>query len=320
MKEIVFEKPAWQILRQTLSLSLLKCEPVRIKAGAEFIRSSFDLIPLFDDLKDAVSAVGAGFLDYDSGDVVYLPESPGFGTFNIDSGKYSSVSEIQLFLMPALFSNQFRSVINYTGVTHSHISYPTTFIKETLLAFLEKTGHYGSMNLKRFGFYGSGGGVAESRIYPAEVKCCGDIFSFSDRAVEGVKIFVSRMSKEMAAREKDFILKNLDVDEQRITIMEILDSDGYGNSIQIYFRCGDIFFIMSRDMEMYNSAGDFVFDENISYRALSALADECRRFLSGSYFPEQTAREVIPYLFMSGSNVPPEFSGWEITRICSLFF
>lgn len=302
-----------------LSLALLKREPVVIKNGFEFISKSFDLFPLYNDLKKNVFDTGAGMLNDSGADIMFYPEGISSGTYNFDTDKFSSISEIELFLLPSLLYGEFRSIINYTGVTHCHISYPTTFLKETLFSFLEKTGHYASLNLKRFGFYGSGGGSAMSRIYPAEPSKSSGLFSFEDCRIEGVRIFMAKMNMEMAGREKEFIIKNAGVDEGRVQIMEIVDADGYGNSIHVYVKCGDINVILSRDMEIYNSAGDFVFEESKYYTTLSDLLRETERLVKLKTLPVYLIDEVLPYLLLSGSDIPDEFKNSVSYGICGEF-
>ena len=248
MKTIELKSPSWRHIRIALSLALMKREPVVIKNGFAFIEKNFDFVPLFNDIKRIVFETGAGMLGDSGDDILFNPEGLFYGTYNIGTDKFSSISEIELFLMPSLFYNEFRSAVNYTGVTHSHISYPTTFLKETIFSFLESTGHYASLNLKRFGFYGSGGGAAESKIYPAEAKKCSNLFSSAEPKIEGVRIFMAKMNMDMAGREKEFIIKNTGVDENRVQIMEIVDADGYGNSIHVYVKFGEVNVILSRDM------------------------------------------------------------------------
>jgi RNA 3'-terminal phosphate cyclase len=319
MKTIELKTPTWRHIRQTLSLSLLKREPVVIKNGFEFIGKNYDIVPLYNDLKRVVSDTGAGMLGDSGGDIFFNPEGLSSGTLDFVTDKYSSISEVELFLLPALFYNDFRSVINYSGVTHSHLSYPTTFLKETFFSYLEMTGHYASLNLKRFGFYGSGGGSAESRIYPAEPKRCGNIFSFTDSAIEGVRILMARMNMEMAHREREFIIKNTGVDESRVQIMEIVDADGYGNSIHVYVKCGGVNIILSCDMELYNSAGDFVFEESRYYSTLTGLLKDVERLVKLKTMPEYLMDEVLPYLILSGSDLSEALKSSESYRICSEF-
>jgi len=297
----------------------MKREPVLIKNGFEFIEKNYDLVPLFNDLKKTVFETSAGMLADSGDDILFNPEGLLYGTYNFDTDKFSSISEIEFFLLPSLFYNDFRSVINYTGVTHCHLSCPTTFLKETLFAFLEKTGHYASLNLKRFGFYGSGGGLAESRIYPAEPVKCGNLFSFDGPRIEGVRIFMAKMNMDMAGREKEFIIKNAGIAEDRVQLMEIVDADGYGNSIHVYVKCGDINVILFRDMEIYNSAGDFIFDENMYYTTLTGLLQETERLVKLKTLPACLADEVLPYLFLSGSEIPEEFKNSGSYRICTEF-
>ena len=316
MKTIGLNSPDWRHIRMALSLALMRREPVIVKNGYEFIGKNYDLVPLYNDLKKTVFDTGAGMLNESGTDIMFYPEGLPPGTYNFETDKFSSISEIELFLLPSLLYSEFRSVINYTGVTHCHLSYPTTFLKETLFSFLEVTGHYASLNLKRFGFYGSGGGSAVSRIYPAEPVKCGSLFSFDECRIEGVRIFMAKMNMEMAGREKEFIVRNAGVDESRVQIMEIVDADGYGNSIHIYVKCGGVNVILSRDMEIYNSAGDFVFDESRYYTTLAGLLRDTGRLVKLKTLPDYLIDEVIPYLVLGGSEIPEEFKNSACYLIC----
>ncbi len=316
MKEFEFKDMEWPLIRAALAISLMKNEPLLLKGAYECICSDEAIFPVYSDLKRIVIDAGSGILTEIEGDIAFRPEHPGHGTFHISSGEFTPVSEIELFFLPYLFKEDFRSVIHFQGVTHSHVSYSTSFLKETFFAFLEKTGHYASMNLKRFGFYGSGGGVAESRIYPSEPHPADDIFQFKKKRIEGVKILAAGMNMEIAAREQEFIKRNIAVDEKRIGILEIADSKGFGNSIQVHFSCDDINFILSRDMEFYNSSGDFIFDESSYYKSLADLADKCGLFLKSDTIPMRIQSEMLPYLYMTGSPIPPGLRDTSLFRLC----
>lgn len=299
-----------------LSIALFKKEPVAVKNGFNFVERNYDIIPLFNDLKRLVFDTGAGILTDSGSDIIFTPEGILPGTYSFETDKFSPVSEIELFLLPSFLYNDFRSIINYRGVTHSHLSCPTTFLKETLFGYLENTGHYASLNLKRFGFYGSGGGVVESRIYPAEPKRCGNIFTPDTMGIEGVRILMAKMNMDMAAREKEFIIKNTGIEENKVQILEIVDADGYGNSIHVYVRHGGVNIILSRDMEIYNSAGDFVFEEGKYYSALTGLLQEVEKLLKIKTLPVYLTDELIPYLLLSGSEIPEILMKSESYRLC----
>ena len=316
MKEFNFKDINWQIIRQTLALSLMTNEPVLLKGAFDYAAGAEEIIHLYSDLKNCIIETGAGILTEIEGDMAYRPEVLEPGTFYITAGRFTPISEIELFFLPALSACNFRSVLYYEGVTHSHLSYSTTFLKETLFGLLEKTGHYASMNLKRFGFYGSGGGIAESRVYPAEPRSAGDIFQCNEKRIEGVKILVSGMNMEIAAREKEFIKRNLGIDENRISTLEIADASGFGNSIQIYVTCDDMNFILSRDMELYNSSGDFIFDESHYYNSLSDLVEKCGLFMKSPAVPESIKLEVLPYLYITKSPIPSELKDTSLFQVC----
>lgn len=316
MKEFEFKDIDWTLIRQVLALALMKNEPLLLKGAFDRISACDWIIPLYSDLKKVVIETGTGILTEINGDIAFRPDHPGHSTFHISTGEFTPSSEIELFFLPYLFKENFRSVIHFQGVTHSHVSYSTSFLKETLFALLEKTGHYASMNLKRFGFYGSGGGIAESRIYPAEPYTADNLFQFKHKRIEGVKILLAGMNMEIASREKEFIKRNIAVDENRISILEIVDANGFGNSIQVYLSCDDINFILSRDMEFYNSSGDFIFDESAYYSSLTDLVDKCSLFLKSDTLPLSIQTEMIPYLYITESSIPPELRETSLFHVC----
>ncbi|MCL2155881.1 MAG: hypothetical protein FWH53_09480, partial [Leptospirales bacterium] len=312
MKSIELDTYNWRYIRLALALALLKKENIIIKNGFEFIDKNYDLLPLFDSLKKIVSDTGAGIINSTGKDIIFDPEALSGGVYNFDCDKYSPISEIELFLMPSLFHSNYRSVINYRGVTHSSLSYATTVIKTTFFDFLERLGYYGSFNLKRFGFYGSGGGIAESKIYPMEPKSCDDLLSINECRVGGVKIFMAKMNMDMAKKEKDFIVTHIGIDENSVQIMEIVDADGFGNSIQAYTMCNanaglnGINVILERDMDIYNSAGDFIFDESKYYSAMSGFVRDVELMSKLKKIPQCYAEEILPYMLMTGSAINDE--------------
>lgn len=317
MKEIEFKNLTWQRIRLALSLALMKGEPVVLRNANSFIEKNFDYHPFYETIKRFMLETGCGMLADSGDDLQFMPEGVRYGEYLVDTGKFTPLSEIELLLMPTLFNQEFRSVLHYSGVTHSHLSYPTVFLKEGLFALLEKMGFYASMNLKRFGFYGSGGGSAESRIYPAEIKPCEDILSFGERRIEGARVFMAGMNMDMAKKEKEFLMRSLKLEDNKVQIMEVVDADGMGNSIQVYVECGGMHIIISRDMAIYNSAGDIVFDEAKYYSSISALVTETERFVKTDYIPVEIISELVPYIIMSGLAVPEKIKDMEEFRVCT---
>ncbi|NLV67764.1 MAG: hypothetical protein GXY14_08835 [Spirochaetes bacterium] len=316
MKELSLNGSGWSGLRLALSLSLMKGEPVVIRDGVNVLTSDPAYMPLYDDIKRFLFRTNCGTIAESGEDVAFCPETIMPGRYNIETGNFSSITELELFLLPALFVRGSRSVINFTGVTHSQVSYPTVFLKETLFGLIEECGFYASMNMKRFGYYGSGGGSAESRIYPAEKKICSGLLEPRDVTLEGVRIFVARMDMSLADREKDYVLKNINVPDSKVQVVEIRDADGFGNSIQAYMKYGPVNVILSRDMEIYNSAGDLVFDEARYYSALGSLREDIMLFARTGRLPRNIVAEIIPYMMISNSTVPAAFADTWSSGIC----
>ncbi|HOW83517.1 MAG TPA: RNA 3'-terminal phosphate cyclase [Spirochaetota bacterium] len=290
------ERPDWVALRQCLAVSLACLKPVVITGGAGFLENNPKYTPVYEDIRTACLALGAGSLDISGGDILFEPAAPRTGTFFLETGPFSSAVEVLLFLLPALFKNDFRTVVNFRGVTHSPHSYPTAFIKETLLPTLEKSGLYASLTLGRFGFYGSGGGMMEARAYPAEQKACdaGALFSGA-RSVEGVRVFIARASVDLARREVETIREGLGLPEGKVSILEIRDADGFGNTALAYVRCGDDMMVLHRDMEMYDWRGDFIFEADMLASSISAFMRGVGDFLSGGPAPVSLTRELVPF-------------------------
>ncbi|MCU0849202.1 MAG: hypothetical protein MUD12_15075 [Spirochaetes bacterium] len=298
-----FEGIDWTAIRQALSLSLLKKRPLKIAGGGAFLSERPEYMPLFLDISDLVERTGAGKLSLGSGSIVFEPRGLGPGNIEFETRNNSSAVELLLFVMPALFFNDFRSVVRIGGVTHSHLSYSTAFVKETLLALLEKIGFYASLSLKKFGFYNSGGGSLESRVYPSEAAPW-DFGGLGPAAVEGAKIIISRIDGRVAASERGMIMSGLGIGADRTAVLEVMDSPGFGNSVQVCVRAGGIPFIFSREAVFFNEAGDLVYDEEKNAAAFSGTLVSARDFSARGEFPPFVMREILPYLFLSGSRVP----------------
>ena len=123
-----------------------------------------------------------------------------------------------------------------TGVTHSSVSYPITSIGETFFSILEGMGYYGGVSLKRYGFFGSGGGSVEVRVYPEECKKTGNMLKDGRIEIFGAKIIFSRLNMEIITRKRDLVSKELGLDHNRVSIIEVLDCDGMGFFINIYLK------------------------------------------------------------------------------------
>lgn len=299
MTPITIPGPDWVLIRQALSLALLKNQPITIGGAAEFLDAHREYRPVYDDLSRFASDMGAGRFSLAEGTIQYEPRPIAPRRAHFGTGPHSSAVELLLFLLPALFHADFRSVIEFSGVTHSPFSAPTAFVKETLLGGLERLGFFGSLTLKRFGFYGSGGGAMEARSYPREQAGGADAAPGGGGSLSGAKIFISRLDTGLAELEKNMLAEKTGITRDRIAIIEVLESDGAGNGIQVFAECGGLTVVLSREMRLFSETGEIILGEDALREAIGAIADEAAALTRGA-LPERLVRELLPYYLLSG--------------------
>jgi len=292
MKKIKVDDLEWFSFRQLLSLALFKNEPLEVN----FSSFKQDCEALYSDLAKTISELDLGEITRKKGLIFYFPKKKEHYKISLDFDKFSSLIEVFLFLLPTLFKQKFRTILEFAGVTHSPLSYPTSFIKETFLSILERMGLYASLNLRRFGFYGSGGGQIEARVYPAELKKYSYSFKGEGKNILGAKIFISKIDSKLAKEAKEFLQDGLKLSEQKIGIIEILDSDGFGNSLQVFCEADGFNYLFFREIEIYNSAGNFIYDHEQSKNVWQDLVNECQRFQEKNIIPDYLMRELTFFL------------------------
>ncbi len=292
--------PDWVYIRQALSLALLKNRPITIAEGMAFFDANPEYNPVLDDISTALADRSAGKLVSEGSDLIFHPRPLLPGRMSLRSGPLSSAIEILLLFMPALFHADFRSVIEIDGVTHSPLSYPTLFIKESYMGILEMLGFYGSLTLRRFGFHGSGGGFLESRVYPGECRGDMEIPSEAPVSILGITIVIARMSTELAELEKSVLSSELDIHPDRISIIEVMDCDGPGNSVQLLVKWGEAKLVLSREIHLFKKEGGPCLREDTMRQEMVDLSDEAKELFRKKGLTETLLRELLPYMIISG--------------------
>jgi RNA 3'-terminal phosphate cyclase (ATP) len=297
----------WLAIRQSLALSILTGKGVEVVEGRSFLNNHPEYQPLMGDIAEIVKENHWGALTFSSDNIVFIPGSTDYGNYELATGPYSSASELIMLLLPSLISMSFRSSIKVSGVTHSSISYPTSFINDTLFALLENIGIYSSISLKRFGFYGSGGGSIESKIYPLEEPggASIDAVLLPERPPEiiGGRVYISGMSMEIANREKAMLSSHLGIDDKRISVIEVRNSAGMGNVMQLSVQFDILPVVFSRVIDAYNYRGDFIFADRDIDAEVDSFLDEVRIFLWERRLTERIVRELVPFLWIVGIDV-----------------
>jgi RNA 3'-terminal phosphate cyclase len=297
----------WLTIRQSLALSILTGKGVEIGGGKSFLNNHPEYQPLMGDVAEIVKENHWGAITFSSDNIVFIPGSTDYGNYELATNPYSSASELIMLLLPSLISLSFRSSVKVSGVTHSSISYPTNFINDTLFALLENIGIYSSLSLKRFGFYGSGGGSIESKIYPLEELggASIDAMLFPEKPPEiiGGRVYISGMSMGIANREKALLSSRLGIDDKRISVIEVRNSEGMGNVMQLSVQFDTLPVVFSRVIDAYNYRGDCIFADRDIDAEVDGFLDEVRIFLRERRLPERIVRELVPFLWIAGIDV-----------------
>jgi RNA 3'-terminal phosphate cyclase len=297
----------WLLIRHSLALSLLTGRGVEIGDGRSFLENHPEYQPLMRDFMGIAERYSWGELSVKSDTITFTPGTIEYGNYELATNPYSSASEFILLLLPSLISLSFRSYVKVSGVTHSGISYPTNFINETMFTLLENIGIYSSISLKRFGFYGSGGGGIESKVYPLE-RIHGasiDAMLYPEKPPEiiGGRIYISGMSMDIANHEKGLLSSGLGIDDKGVSIIEVRDSDGMGNVMQLLVQFGILPVVFSRVIDPYNYGGDFTFRDRDIHEEVDDFLNEVRVFLRDRSLPEYLLRELVPFLWIAGADM-----------------
>lgn len=297
----------WLLFRQSLALSLVTGRGVEIRDGGSFLESHPAYHPLMRDFMEIAERNSWGALSLTGGTITFSPGRIEYGNYELETNPYSSASECVLLLLPSLISLSFRTSVRVSGVTHSSTSYPVNFINETLFSLLECIGIYSSISLKRFGFYGSGGGGIESRVYPLE-RIDGasiDAMLYPEKVPEivGGRIYISGMRMDIANHERKLLSVGLGIADERISIIEVRDSDGMGNVMQVLLQLDTLPVVFSRVLDPYNYAGDFTFQDRDINGEVDDFLHEVVVFLRDGSLPGCLLRELVPFLWIAGIDV-----------------
>jgi len=277
------ENLLWLEFRCALVHSLLSKKEIEIH-GIDKVDSKYN--PLIEDIKNiTINYFQCQWLL--KNDILhFIPGKVNSGKYNLASGDYSSAIEILLFLMPILFEQNHSSVVTIEGVTHCSFGRSSGFIKEGILPMLEKWGLYASCKLERFGFYGTGKGKVVSHIYPSE--CKEDKTEEKKLEIFGCRIFISGLSTALAERQKKLLSSTLNIDESTITIMEIVNAAGMGNSLIVYTNNG----VFCCDIDAYNEVGDLIYNEDDAKLNIESMVKEIKDVKVNSYISKDILHEV----------------------------
>jgi RNA 3'-terminal phosphate cyclase (ATP) len=223
-----------QILRTSLSLSMITGQPVRIerirakRPKPGLMRQHLACVLAAQKVSGAqVSGgdLGSQTLTFEPGKV-----RPGEHAFAI--GSAGSCLLVLQTVMPALMLAEGPSQIQLSGGTHNPLAPNFHFIQRAFLPQLARLGVQVDMVLRRHGFYPAGGGDMVATIAPA----VGGLrpFDLLERGVAGepfAESLVAAVPRRVADRELSFLEEALGWSSDQLRVPTVRQNEGPGNAL-----------------------------------------------------------------------------------------
>ena len=141
-------------------------------------------------------------------------------------------------------------------------------------------------------------------------------------SLTGIKIFISHLDTGLAELEKSMLMERLGLDENRTAIIEVMDSDGPGNSVMVYADCGGLQVVLFREMRLFDENGEIILSEDALRDEITGIESEVNTLKRG-VLPERAVREMCPYFIIAGKGNGPAMetpAAATTKKLCNKFF
>lgn len=230
-----------QILRSSLTLSLLTGRPFRIR-NIRAKRSRPGLLRQHLTAVQAAAKIGQARVSGDSPGSLSLEFVPGSirgGEYCFQIGTAGSAMLVLQTILPALILADKPSMITLTGGTHNPQAPPFDFFLRTFVPLINRMGPKISAKINRYGFYPAGGGELEVEITPVRSLKSFSLINRGDLIEKQAEILITGISYDIAQREANTIRDQDHWSDAPINIRKI-PSCGPGNIVQIFLEFEEI--------------------------------------------------------------------------------
>ncbi len=221
-----------QILRTSLSLSLITGTPVKIKnirgkrRKPGLMRQHLTCVracKLVSNAKVKGDELGASHLEFVPGEIAG-------GDYHVKIGSAGSTTLVLQTVLPALLRANSPSTIRIEGGTHNPLSPSVEFLRASFLPQLNAMGANVELQLERHGFNPAGGGAIVATVQPwTSAKA----LQRTEAKMNGIRAhaIVSSLPRDIAVREIDSLKERLGQDIE--STIDVVDSDGPGNYLAV---------------------------------------------------------------------------------------
>jgi RNA 3'-terminal phosphate cyclase (ATP) len=220
-----------QVLRTSLSLSLITGQPFRI----EKIRAGRQKPGLMRQHLMAVHAAaeigGAQVTGSSLGsrELTFIPGAVRTGRYHFAIGTAGSCTLVLQTVLPALLTLKDSSELLLEGGTHNTGAPPFDFIERAFLPLLRRMGAKVLASLERPGFYPAGGGRLKVQVEPATKLSRLDLPQRGALLDRQARALLARLPRHIGERELRVVQEQFGWEENALQIEEITSSAGPGN-------------------------------------------------------------------------------------------
>jgi RNA 3'-terminal phosphate cyclase (ATP) len=281
-----------QILRTSLSLSMITGTPVRIR-NIRAKRSRPGLMRQHLTSVQAAAEVSGARVEgaaVGSGEITFTPSAVRPGEYAFATGTAGSTTLILQTLLPALLCAKGPSRITLEGGTHNPAAPPFEFLDRTYLPLIRRMGPRIEATLERAGFYPAGGGCLTVSIDPAGGLTGFDLLERGEIRERRASVVLANLPSHIAEREARQVAKLTSWDPSRIRICHV-DSAGPGNALVLELESQSL-------TEVFTAFGEVgVPAETVAGKAVG----EMRRYLAaGVPVGEHLADQLLLPLALAG--------------------
>ena len=274
-----FGEGGGQILRTSLSLSLITEKPFRIE-NIRANRKKPGLLRQHLTAVQAAAAIGGGETlgaELGSKKLTFAPGNIEAGKYHFAIGTAGSGTLVLQTILPALMTASAPSQIVIEGGTHNPAAPPFDFLERCFLPLLEKMGPRVKVELERYGFYPAGGGRFTVEITPCASLQPLTLGERGDIIEKRVVALVANLPYHIARREMDTAATMLQWDEECLSCIDTKNSVSPGNLVMIELKSSELTAIFTGFGERSVKAEDVAAEavrQAQAYLASRTVADE----------------------------------------------
>jgi RNA 3'-terminal phosphate cyclase (ATP) len=223
-----------QVLRSSLTLSLLTESPVRItriragRARPGLMRQHL----LAVHAASAVSEAEVTGAELGSTELEFRPRRLRGGNYRFAiSGAGSTTLVFQTVLLPLLLRAQTPSTLSFGGGTHNPMAPPFDFLERCYLPLLARMGARVELALNRHGFYPAGGGEWSATVQPLTQLARLELLERGEIRARSASALCAGISGSIGVRQVDALSAALGWERARCLPRMIAGTHGPGNAL-----------------------------------------------------------------------------------------